>query len=106
MLGKLEYARREVAPPVDHTLRLPMMGADHSLDSEAFLDEVRLAKAQYGMLDTDFNVAIVGAQGSGKSSLINGLCHINDSDNGMCHLSFSIYIKGKHPSAPSFLGID
>ena len=93
MLGKLEYARRESAPPRDRTLSLPMMGVDHSLDSEAFLKEVRLAKAQYGMYDSDFNVALVGAQGSGKSALINGLCHINDSDDGMCHLSYSIYIR-------------
>eukprot|EP00250_Pteridium_aquilinum_P008167 c17728_g1_i1 orf=3-833(-) len=73
----MEKATKPPPPPVDRTLPNPIPSYDN-------IDElIRQAKEFYKMeKPTDFHVAVVGAKGAGKSSLINGLCNMRDGQPG------------------------
>ncbi|KAI5082001.1 hypothetical protein GOP47_0001744 [Adiantum capillus-veneris] len=73
----VEKATRPPPPPIDRTLPQPPITRDN-------LDEnIKTARTFYNMDRTsDFHVAVVGAKGVGKSSLINGLCNRRDDEEG------------------------
>jgi hypothetical protein len=77
---KVEYVRRGTGPVVDRTTMAIFESGE--ADSDEWQKQVKLAKSHYGILDTGFNVAVIGARSCGKSSLINGLRHVHDSDQG------------------------
>jgi ribosome biogenesis GTPase A len=81
---KAEYVRKGTGPVVDRTtVAISESGdGDNIGDSDEWQKRVKLAKEHYGILDTGFHVAVVGARACGKSSLINGLRHVHNSDQG------------------------
>lgn len=67
----VEYATRPPVPPVDRTL---------PIQPDNIEELIKQAKADYKMDNLgDFNVAVVGGQGVGKSALINGLRNMEDT---------------------------
>ncbi|KIK21856.1 hypothetical protein PISMIDRAFT_103351 [Pisolithus microcarpus 441] len=68
------------------------------------LEEIRLAKAKVQYDDAMFHFAVAGIAGSGKSSLINALCGMNNSDPNAAPtgvnettMEISRYVDTTHP---------
>ncbi|KAI6034692.1 P-loop containing nucleoside triphosphate hydrolase protein [Pisolithus microcarpus] len=68
------------------------------------LEEIRLAKAKVQYDDAMFHFAVAGIAGSGKSSLINALCGMNNSDPNAAPtgvnettMEISRYVDTAHP---------